>query len=240
MKYLSANKCTTGQEKKPYVAWKWSAQMDRFKRFVKHANTQTNVSLQITETDGEPTLQEDLFETTNTYNIEKSIVEDRVEDDPEEAALENSEFSVSTENEQPRTRKRKVATMTNTDKVLKYLEGKHRKEMDDIDYIMLGFSKSIKKLSRKRQILAKKRITEIITELELEELDDCSLPYSDNNSGRSSSLIGSPSTSRFPLAATDISNDNASIYYQSNTVSGHDQYEQEDCSMTVFNSFKML
>lgn len=72
-------------------------------------------------------------------------------------------------------RKRKCVTGTNTDKVIQYLEGKVRKEIDDTEQIMLGYAKTIKKLSRKRQIIAKRRIAQIVLDLELEEVEECSM-----------------------------------------------------------------
>lgn len=46
MKYLLANKTTTGQEKNvtPVASWGWSAQMVRFKPFIKSAPTNTNIA----------------------------------------------------------------------------------------------------------------------------------------------------------------------------------------------------
>jgi len=65
-----------------------------------------------------------------------------------------------------------VPIESNVDKVLEHLNKKQKTPLDAVEMLMLSHAKTIKTFSPRRQAIAKKNITEIITNLELEQIEE--------------------------------------------------------------------
>jgi len=65
-----------------------------------------------------------------------------------------------------------VPIESNIDKVLEHLNKKQKIPLDAVEMLMLSHAKTIKTFSPKRQAIAKKNITEIVTNLELEQIEE--------------------------------------------------------------------
>lgn len=66
---------------------------------------------------------------------------------------------------------------SNVDKVLEHLNKKQKTPLDSVEMLMLSHAKAIKTFSPRRQAIAKKNITEIVTNLELEQIEENELTY---------------------------------------------------------------
>lgn len=70
--------------------------------------------------------------------------------------------------------KNKEPPVSNIDKVLEYLNKRQRvttSSLDSVEMLMLIYAKTIKTFSLRRPAIAKKRIAEIIYNLEIEQID---------------------------------------------------------------------
>ncbi|XP_060878281.1 uncharacterized protein LOC132950749 [Metopolophium dirhodum] len=65
-----------------------------------------------------------------------------------------------------------VPIESNVDKVLEHLNKKQKIPLDAVEMLMLSHVKTIKTFSPRRQAIAKKNITEIVTNLELEQIEE--------------------------------------------------------------------
>ncbi|XP_054257577.1 uncharacterized protein LOC128982656 [Macrosteles quadrilineatus] len=181
MKHLKSIKPTTGQAKRNYVAWPWSSQMERFKPFLGMAKTVSNISA--TETQGTDVNNEVVFEPDVGNNNHDHISADG--QSPVREPIEiNRPDNVDLASE-PRIKKRKTQSpgnSNNVDKVVQYLEGKNKIQLDATDHLMLGYSKTIKTFSRARQAQIKLQIAQIINLGELEQLREEDLSTSCSSS----------------------------------------------------------
>ena len=77
------------------------------------------------------------------------------------------------------------AQVSNIDKVLEHLSKKQKttsSALDAVDMLMMSHAKTIKTFSAKRQALAKKKISELVSDLEMEEIEEKEYQQSINNS----------------------------------------------------------
>jgi len=65
-----------------------------------------------------------------------------------------------------------VPIQSNVDKVLEHLNKKQKIPLDAVEILMLSHAKIIKTFSPRRQAIAKKNITETVTNLELEQIEE--------------------------------------------------------------------
>lgn len=108
---------------------------------------------------------------------EKSSTEeveiDQAPTDEEDNFIENS----SSQRHMPKTNKRKheSTTTSNIDKVLEHLNKKPKvtsSALDTIELLMLSHAKTIKTFSTRRQALAKKQISDLVANLEMEQITE--------------------------------------------------------------------
>lgn len=183
MKYLKSIKPSTGQAKKNYKGWSWATHMERFKPFLAMAKTLTNVNPSGTEGNSEVSNSE--FPSPEIGNDDRDqFSADTPMDQPELQQLNLSvESNCST---QPQAKKLKQQpTVSNVDKVVEYLQTKNKPPLDATDHLMLGYGKTIKSFSRKRQAEIKFKIAQLINQCELEQLEE------DNLSTPCTSSLGS-------------------------------------------------
>lgn len=221
MKYLRANKCSTGQAKKNYKGWQWSATMERFRPFVNFAQTASNVSRPGSQHNPETTLQP----ASKPSDEQSDQQHQQQTDETEEMYDYEHSFSNDVEpalplatDEDVRKRKRKVerpSRMSNTEKAIEFLKSNRGEVMEDIDYVMLGYAKTIKKFSPRGQVLTKLKIAEIIANQELDELN----------------YLSRPSTSS---SISNIQSDASNTGWEPNSTAT----TPEQCSLEVYNSFK--
>jgi len=81
----------------------------------------------------------------------------------------------STQNKSVRRERQKENTVSNIDKVLEHLNKKQKvttSALDAIEMLMLGHAKTIKTFSPRRQATAKQQISNIIGNLEMDQIDE--------------------------------------------------------------------
>lgn len=180
-KHLRSEKTHTGQQAKRinrYKTWPWAQQMEFLKPYLEFARTESNVSATVGERDG----------CEGNSNINTSICETPTEDGESVQQREEhtQEQCVQEGVSQPRppvfkkTRKQihsqESSKPSSVDKVLEYLRSRNVdpcSSLDDMDLIFLGYSKALKKLSPRRQTIAKFKIAEVIMKEELgQQMED--------------------------------------------------------------------
>ncbi|KAF0683055.1 transcription factor Adf-1-like, partial [Aphis craccivora] len=170
-KYLKANSTTTGQAAgaskgkhlDPYKNWIWAKHLEFLRPHLKFAATLSNV-LPVESTSNELNISHD-NDTSNDEQVDVENIEESQLSDP-------PPVSVSKINEREKNKKLPAAA-SNIDKVLEHLNKKQKithTALDPVEMLMLSYAKTIKTFSPIRQAIAKKKISEIISDLEIEEI----------------------------------------------------------------------
>lgn len=90
----------------------------------------------------------------------------------QEELLETVENCHSELSPQHRSKKNNGTVESNVDKVLEHLNKKQKVSFDAVKLMMLSYAKTIITFSPRRQTMAKKHISEVITNLELEQIEE--------------------------------------------------------------------
>lgn len=157
-KHLRSEKTTTGQAIKKvdrYKTWPWAQQMSFFKYFLKFADTESNISLPDDAQENDPAQAEDRAKDQTTVQMETPPPKKKI----------CRTVSARTKEE---------TGQSSVDKVVSYLQSKKlgQSEHDEIDMVFLGYAKTIKKFTNKRQIITKFRVAKILMEEELKNMEE--------------------------------------------------------------------
>lgn len=168
---MRGTKTKTGQSKKNYTNWQWAPLMEHFKSYMAFAKTDSNIPplVDSNQYQGE---RPEIDLTLDSIDFEEQFSENDINEDPQPATntLHTSEIRPLREQGNRNTRntqKENKRSTSSVDTVVHYLENKRRQvDMDAIDLIFLGYSKTVKSFSKKRQALTKMKIAEIIMQQE--------------------------------------------------------------------------
>lgn len=196
-KHIRTEKTRTGQKAKSidrYKTWPWAQQMSFFKSFLQFANTESNVdSLETTSHLQEAETQHSIYSSARSQS---SLESASAIPTATETSVEEPEITDTATSQTPRVVKKrrcdKKPEISSIDKVLSYLEKKQsnvQTSHDEIDLLFMGYAATVKKFSRKQQILVKHKIATIIMEAELleQEADGNATPLSRPESNLSAS-----------------------------------------------------
>ncbi|XP_067121320.1 uncharacterized protein [Centruroides vittatus] len=176
-RYLRSVESTTGHISKNvnrYKSWQWARQMEVFRPFLFSSRNDSNAHESNTEheaihpeweSDEQPTRESEYFEnqsmdpsSNHCQDVSSSAVHIR----------DNESW-----NRNKRRRKEEVENYSSVDKVLDYLKRKGcHSSLDATELIFLGYAKTLKTFSPRRQIMTKMKIAQIMMKQELEEQDD--------------------------------------------------------------------
>lgn len=125
--------------------------MERFKPFIPMAKTETNVT-PLTVGIDENDVDNSEFQENQPIDVEQDDIDG-------ENSVEQNEI-----NETPvtiRKATKRPNSESNVDKVVNYLENKRKKDFDAVEHFLLGFAKTIKHFSPKRQAETKMEIAQL-------------------------------------------------------------------------------
>lgn len=193
-KYLRSEKNTTGQETKSldrYKTWPWANQMEFLRGFLPFAKTHSNIAS-----------TEHLSEDANPKDATGCS------QDASTSFVRPTPAKLSTE--KMKARKSQPAPSSAVEHVISYLDRRREsnESNEDIDIILNGYAKTIKKCSKKRQTLVKYKISKLLMEQELEQIEE------DERSSTSSSTVNFPQS---PPLMDSYSGSGPSTPYTPNT-----------------------
>ncbi|XP_074042015.1 uncharacterized protein [Leptinotarsa decemlineata] len=201
-KYLRTEKTTTGQETKildRYKTWPWAQQMEFLRPSLAFAKTHSNVmsvrqppSSELTE-EGHNQVQCQETADKNDPSVESQT--------PSESTQSLSDMQQTNTNRQPigtnqppakKNKKHEFSkapatqlsqrqnqpakhqsSSSSVEQVISYFDRKTAESAcDDIDDIFKGYVKTVKKISKRRQVIIKFKISQLLMEQELEHLDE--------------------------------------------------------------------
>lgn len=164
MKFVRSQKTTTGQACQKYKSWTWAKQMEFIRPHLKFATTTSNVSLELPEASNdsqeEPPLNEGntLIDDSDARNSSEEITQQRKRVRRCESSQSNSSMAV--------------------EKVISYLESSGNtcrnaeEKYDAIEHLFLGYAKTVKTFSAKRQTAVKLKIAQIVFEEEAQQQEE--------------------------------------------------------------------
>ncbi|XP_050311572.1 transcription factor Adf-1-like [Anthonomus grandis grandis] len=177
-KHLRSEKTHTGQKAKNidrYRSWPWAAQMSAFKPFLlSNVEETVNEDTQSSQEENHLSRREtETYELTETYENSSDV-------DRSRSSANTTENSTITPHLLKKTApKRKFVRENNessVSQVLSYLKNKDNNSQgtsyDDLHLLFLGHAKAVKKLSSKRQAVAKYRVAQVIMEEELRDIEE--------------------------------------------------------------------
>lgn len=160
-KHLRSLKTTSGQAAKVlnrFKSWPWASQMSFLKPHMELGPTETNVS------SGDPEQEED----------EASGSHEEAHNTSSQVQAEVSFGADNNDTSRMDVRKRKAVnpmqTVSNTDKVISFLQNRNPEGQDDIDLLFRSLAKTVKKFSPERIIIVKSRLAQYVMEQELAHL----------------------------------------------------------------------
>ncbi|XP_030752276.1 uncharacterized protein LOC115879532 [Sitophilus oryzae] len=181
-KFLRTEKTKSGQEMKNldrYKTWPWAQQMEFLRKSLSFAKTHTNKNiLPVSQSAESSQLREDTNhdQLNNHEPVEQVTVAENIPaimGDTEENQLKKRQ--VYCEVKQPEKKKK---TMVNSqgsavEQVICCLhQNRENLAADDIDDIFKGYAKTVKKFSKKRQAIVKFKMSQLIMENELAQLEE--------------------------------------------------------------------
>lgn len=175
-KYLKSTKTRTGQAKKNRLGeWQWAEEMIFLKPYLNLGKRIKNFD----SSENESAVQSGM--KNDTLNNDDS----ELESEPITAIYVSHDDTFDTQdtspvNTPPGSRSCEYSFLKNNKKsvneALEYYESKSQKrshsEMDDLEHIFLGYAKSAKKLSLRRQAIIKVKLAQLIAEQELSEIEE--------------------------------------------------------------------
>lgn len=171
-KHIRVAKTRKGQATKRNRTWIWANQMKDFDSYLRYETTSNVSNIESIEN----------FENgpSKSEQSKNNVIVDAPDFQIEQiySQFMDDQFNASTLTPNAST-SREASVKRNSEapsvgEVIKYFEGKREPEYDAIDYIFLGYAKTIKTFSGTRQAVTKMKIAQVVMEQELlhqQELD---------------------------------------------------------------------
>lgn len=176
-KHLRAEKTRTGQAAKTlnrYKTWPWAQQMSFFSPFLQFASTESNISIPDSVLNSEVDESESILTEEDEGTQQAEVISSHLQ--PGQESFSRPAYPLSS-----RIRKRKHGGETSPQpsssvgQILNYLENRpiENSAYDDVDLLCMGYAKTIKKFSPRRQTVVKFKIAEILMQEELaQQMED--------------------------------------------------------------------
>nr|CAD7579787.1 unnamed protein product [Timema californicum] len=182
-KHLRAEKSHIGQPPKSidrYKTWPWAQQMAFFRPFLQFGSTNSNISTVdsvLDSPDESENSREGLFvskDRADEYGFLQQAVE--MPTQPQPAQESPCRQAPIANNRKRKHHEETLSQPSAVERVLAYLENKNVDQnfsYEDIDLIFLGYAKTIKKFSPRRQTIVKFKMAQLLMEEELaQQMDD--------------------------------------------------------------------
>jgi len=193
MRHIKTNKTKTGQAAKSGKKWQWADQMEAFCPFFSFAKTSSNVS-EIPKTNYDTNVQysENIHKEDSQPQLPENNSDlDTIDTECEETTSQNPSFiNLATTSEsapaldstapsfststptRKRKRKNESRPTSSVESLINYFQNKKKPEMDAIDLLFSAHARTVKTFSKKRQAIAKLKVSQVIMEQELQNLEE--------------------------------------------------------------------
>lgn len=172
---MRSEKTTTGQAAKRvdrYKTWPWAQQMSFFKTFLKFADTESNISSPDIQQNDAIDSQELITNNDESSPAVSNMISQGTSAENLPTAASQTPIRKKVRRSSSSVRSKEETEQSSVDKVVGFLKSRKEEQHDDIDLLFLGYAKTIKKFSKKRQITTKYRVAKIIMEQEMEEMEE--------------------------------------------------------------------
>ncbi|KAL1490223.1 hypothetical protein ABEB36_012953 [Hypothenemus hampei] len=167
---LKSNKTKTDQAAKVSKKWQWSDQMEMFRPFLSFSKTSSNISDTVDNNSESLFSEHSLADTETTFSTETSDTSCET-GEKRPVTSSSSEVTVS-DISSAKKKKTKSEETSSVNTLINYFQNKKKNEGDETDMLFAAYARTIKKISKKRQVTVKMKIAQIVMNEELLDLEE--------------------------------------------------------------------